>query len=285
MYRRLALVLALAAAAMLTVSAQGFSSVSADRQVSVDVVGDEDAYMSLRYEDISLNADSHETVEIEFLGVSNHFNQPINFTVRYAVGSDGVDGPSREVETHEDVDIGESFDVSTTAECTPSDTIERTVSFDVQANGGSVFAETTSPRTVAYTVTCADKQTATGQRSQTDVRFNGRRGVVSVSGLGTDADRNATVWVLDGADGVVTQHDVVVPTNGRLTNNYGSKEAIAAVSLDATGEIYVHPALQRTSEGGDLLIGDGSDKPADPVCDGIGSPKRLQGTSELACPS
>ncbi|MFC7075486.1 hypothetical protein [Haloarcula halophila] len=285
MYRRLALVLALAAAAMLTVSAQGFSSVSADRQVSVDVVGDKNAYMSLRYEDLSLNADSHETVEIEFLSVSNHFNQPVDLTVWYAVGPDEVDEPDQEVETHDGVGIGESFDVSTTVECTPSDTIERTVSFDAQADGGSVFAETTSPRTVEYTVTCADERTTTGQQSQTDVRFNGRRGAVSVSGLGPDADRTATVWVLDGADGVVTQRDVVVPTNGQLTNNYGSDEAIAAVSLDATGEVYVHPALERTSEGGDLLIGEGSDKAADPVCDGLDSLKRLQGTSELACPS
>jgi hypothetical protein len=155
MYKHLALVLALAAAATLAVSTGGFSSASADRQVSVEVVGDEDAYMSLRYEDnVPEDPDSGDSVV--FVTVSNYFNQPVDLTVSYAVDPDAVNDPSEHTEQYHDVDVGESVDVSTTVECPPGGTEQRVVSFDVEADGDSVYAETTSPRTVEYTVDCPD---------------------------------------------------------------------------------------------------------------------------------
>ena len=154
MYKQLALVLALTAAATLAVSTTGFSSVSADRQVSVEVVGDENAYMSLRYADTTEEADSGDSVA--FVTVSNYFNQPVDLTVRYAVDSDGVAEPTEHVDRHDDVGVGESVDVSATVKCSPGGTEQRIVSFDVSADGDSIYAETTSPRTVEYDVDCPD---------------------------------------------------------------------------------------------------------------------------------
>jgi hypothetical protein len=154
MYKHLALVAALTAAATLGVSTGGFSSTAADRQVSVEVVGDEDAYMSLRYADTTEDADSGDSVA--FVTVSNYFDQSVDFTVRYAVASDQVADPSAHAERHERVGAGESFEVTATVACQPGERDERVVSFDVTADGDSVYTETTSPRSVEYDVDCPD---------------------------------------------------------------------------------------------------------------------------------
>ncbi|MFC6975375.1 hypothetical protein ACFQL1_13120 [Halomicroarcula sp. GCM10025709] len=273
MYKHLALALALTAAATLAVSTEGFSSVSADRQVSVEVVGDEDAYMSLRYADTAEGADSGESVA--FVTVSNYFNQPVDLTVEYAVDSDEIADPTEHVDRYDDVGVGESVDVSTAVECPPGGTEQRVVSFDVSADGDSVYAETTSPRTVEYEVDCPDQRAATG------VTFQGKSGNAKASGLGSDADRNATVWLLD--EGEIESTEIEVPGSGNLRPVIDGDGAIAAVSLDETDTTYVHPLLRRTN--GNLEIRGGSAKDADPICGGHVSPSDLdENDGELACP-
>lgn len=276
MYKHLALVAALTAAATLGVSTEGFSSTAADRQVSVEVVGDEDAYMSLRYVDTTDDADSGDSVA--FVTVSNYFDQPVDLTVRYAVDSDEVAEPTEHTREYDNVGVGESVEVSTTVTCQSGGTPDDVVSFDVSADGNSVYAETTSPRTVEYEVDCP-----------VAVTFQGTNGNARVSGLGSN--RGATVWLLD--EGAVTSTEIEVPQSGNVRPAVGSGEAIAAVSLDETDKTYVYPSLRRASEAGDETDGDlvtgpqngGSNAPADPVCEGRVSPAELRHTDTgLACP-
>ncbi|MBX0322290.1 hypothetical protein EGH21_04490 [Halomicroarcula sp. F13] len=276
---RVAVLLAVAAVAALAVGSGGFSAVSADRQVRVDVVGDADAYMSLTYPDAGVSLDG-ATVEDTFLTVRNQFTQPVDFTVTYTVSTgDGLDGtPTSDSVTRRSVGVGEEFDVPIAVRCGASGTQYATVSFDVTADGADVFAETTDARSVEYVVDCPS----------VTVRFEGN-GDAQVDGLSGLAGTKATVWTLES--GELTAHEVDVAAGGEnVRPAVGGNETIVAVTLDATDRTYVHPDLRRTDDGfvvqpageGDQL---GSNDPADPVCPGAVDPADLAPTDDgLTCP-
>lgn len=160
MYKHLALVLALTAAVTLAVSTTGFSSAAADRQVSAEVVEDENAYLLLQYEDHE-PTDPDPGDSVRFVTVTNHFSQSVDFTVRYAVKPGGSDDPTEYTDQYHDVGVGNSIGVNATVTCQSDGTANDVVSFDVTADGESVYATTTSPRTVEYDVECPDTSTST----------------------------------------------------------------------------------------------------------------------------
>lgn len=150
MRKGLALLFGIAVVLALTVSSEGFSSTTTDRGVTVETVGDEDAYLSLEYPNSTQTADSGDTVV--FLTVSNYFSNPVDVTVDYTVDGGPVADPSADSQS-ERLGVGDSIDVSTTVEC-DSGTATRVVSFDVRAEGSGTTAGTTEKRTVEYTVDC-----------------------------------------------------------------------------------------------------------------------------------
>ncbi|WP_136690113.1 hypothetical protein [Halorhabdus amylolytica] len=159
--RRLFVLLAVAVAAVATVGSGGFSTTTADRSVTVDVVGDANAYMALEYDGTEVNDGDEPT----FLTVTNQFTQPVDVTVEYSVtGNVEADPNDGTLGDDEDTDlaIGESVDFSEfTLTCATNETGTRTatVTFDVTAEGTDVFAETTDSRQVTYSVDCQSVQT------------------------------------------------------------------------------------------------------------------------------
>lgn len=208
MRRTLFLLLGLAAVVGLTVSSSGFTSVSADRGVGVDVVGDESAYMAMEYagsgDGSSGNGNSNvgngdtghrhgqgaspghshgegfddyhshgnsqhsKTVsggeEITFVTVTNQFAETVTVTVYYDIVGDEVVESSR-TETTE-LGVGEEFDGTVEFECQSNGKYDATVLFNAEADGDSVFAETTNPRQVGYQVKCTGVNEGNGNSTE-----------------------------------------------------------------------------------------------------------------------
>ncbi|MBV0924096.1 hypothetical protein KTS45_07745 [Halomicroarcula limicola] len=156
MRRRVALAVVATVALAFAVGSGGFSSVTADRAASVEVVGDEDAYMALNYSD-EVDLSGSGQYEDRFVTLRNQFAQPVNFTVEYEVSSsDGLEAaPASDTVTDQSVGVGEERDVTVQFNCTGSGQQNATVEFGARAEGESVFAETTENRTVEYRVDCS----------------------------------------------------------------------------------------------------------------------------------
>lgn len=161
MRKLLLLLCGLALSTGLVVGTGGFSSVSADRAVAVDTVGDERAYMALEYTDERADASGTvgESVDVSLVTVTNQFTQSVTVTVETDVrGADGVsvgDDPASAT-----LAVGTAADMSATLVCDEPGEQYVTVAFDATATGEGVSAETTNPRTVEYLLDC-DEPTAT----------------------------------------------------------------------------------------------------------------------------
>lgn len=155
--RRVLVLLAVTAAAVAAVGSGSFTATTADRGVSVDVVGDENAYLALDYPDKEVDNGSTPT----FLTVTNRFTTTLDdITVEYWVGESVDNLASRDDGTlqNESVGVGEarSFgDVTLTCPNNSTGTETATVYFDVTAYGDGIDVETTKDRTVELTVNCS----------------------------------------------------------------------------------------------------------------------------------
>jgi len=78
MRRRLLLLSALVAAAAIAVGTGGYSSVGADRGMSVGAANDVDAYLSLDYADEDVSANSSSDVTKTFVTVENQFREHVH---------------------------------------------------------------------------------------------------------------------------------------------------------------------------------------------------------------
>ncbi|MBX0295306.1 hypothetical protein [Haloarcula nitratireducens] len=157
MRRRVALAVVAVAALAFAVGSGGFSSVTADRTASVEVVGDEDAYMALNYSDSQVELSGSSEYDDTFVTATNQFAQPVNFTIEYDVSTDeGLSAsPASDTVTSQSVGVGNERDVTVQFNCTGSGQQNATVEFGARAEGASVFAETTENRTVEYQVDCS----------------------------------------------------------------------------------------------------------------------------------
>jgi len=166
MRRRVLMLCALVVVAGFAVGTGSFSASSVERDVTVDVVGDDDAYMSLLYSGDTVRLGGSDTHEVTVVTVRNRFRQQINFDVTVTVTADNgltvqSDGTAK---SGVSAGIGETFDVPATIACQSPGRHRATVLFNVTATGAGVSAETTTPRTVKYLVDCSylQKQTETG---------------------------------------------------------------------------------------------------------------------------
>lgn len=152
--RRLVLFLcAVTAMASLVVGSGGFTSAATDRGVTVDVVGDGDAYMALDYSNDTAEATVGETAALDVVTVRNQFTEAVDVTVNYTVS--GADGVSTDDGSESaPLGVGEETDVSTAVTCDDPGEYTVTVAFDVTADGSGVLAGTSDERTVRYDVRC-----------------------------------------------------------------------------------------------------------------------------------
>ncbi|WEL17526.1 hypothetical protein SVXHr_1357 [Halorhabdus sp. SVX81] len=135
-------------------STLGYEATTADRTVSVDVVGDEDAYLALSYPDRTISVDPN--TEETLVNVENRFVQPVEISltaVAHAGRGLSVDVPSIDGQL---LTVGDRFTVPMSLTCTGrrNETHTATVSFEVRADGESVSMETSASRTVTYSVVC-----------------------------------------------------------------------------------------------------------------------------------
>lgn len=160
MRRRVLVLCALVVVASFAVGTGSYSAASVERDVTVDVVGDEDAYMSLLYPDDTVRLSGSDAHEVTVVTVRNRFRQPIDFAVTVTVtADDGLNVRSDAMDTTSvSAGIGESFDVPATVVCQSPGQHRATISFDVTATGEGVIAETTTSRTVDYLIDCTHSQ-------------------------------------------------------------------------------------------------------------------------------
>jgi hypothetical protein len=156
MRRLLAALCVLAAGAGLAMGSGGFDSVDADRGVTVETVGDENAYMSLTYSEQRETVTDGETVEL--VTVANQFSESVTFEITNVATVGDIDATLESQPG--DVGVGDEETVMVTVvsdscddDSSPS-SVDGTVVFDVTADGDGVFAETTEQRPVDYEVTC-----------------------------------------------------------------------------------------------------------------------------------
>lgn len=151
MRKLLAALCVLAASAGLVISSGGFSSVSADRAVTVETVGDDNAYMSLTYPEEPVQVDAGDSAEL--VTVANQFSESVSFEIA-DIETDGDIDATLDSQPGE-VGVGAEETVMVTLSCkTNSSPATGSVEFDVTADGDGVYAETTMKRSVDYEVTC-----------------------------------------------------------------------------------------------------------------------------------
>lgn len=168
--RRLLALFTVTVLAVSVVGTGGFSTTSADRSVTVDVVGDENASMALEYP-VDASAGTAPTT-VTFLEVTNQFTQSVDVTVEPDVDTDADLDASVSSPGDPDFRPGESAAGTVQFTCgeNASESESATVTFDVTADGDTVYAETAESRSVDYTVQCAsdEAQSSTAENETTE---------------------------------------------------------------------------------------------------------------------
>jgi hypothetical protein len=131
----------------------GFTTVDAERAVSVETVGDENAYMALIYDDTK---DIEESDTATYLTVRNQFSETVDATVAAEVETDNGLSVSIEELHNEEVGIGTERELTAEFECQSAgrSTKMATITFDSRFKGDSVLVETDASRTVRIEVQC-----------------------------------------------------------------------------------------------------------------------------------
>ena len=160
--RRIALLALCVASATLVVGSGAFTSTSAERPVSVDVVGDDEAYMSLEYEENEEvpELSAGESTKEEYLTVRNRFGQSVTIDVdAVTTVSGGLDVDV--TEKNRSLGLGNEMNLSADFTCNDPGGYEPEIQFEVSATGDGVYAETGQDRTVTFDVSCPADETTT----------------------------------------------------------------------------------------------------------------------------
>jgi hypothetical protein len=233
--QRLALLLAFAAALSLTFGTAGFSAAQMDRNLSVNVVPDEKAYVG--YHSADQTVQSGESVHL--VTVTNRLTQSIEVT------DVAIDSPTVEFSdvSKPTLEPGEQGAVEGTATCAAgtSETVAVTITVVGADLRATIFGDTA---TRTFELTCVD-----GSGSIDGVRFEGA-GAVRFQTANLDR-LNLTYWTTDTAipsqgsaaestrsgPYQATQVDVTKPWNPAPANH-----AVIAVYVPEFDRTYVHPA-------------------------------------------
>ena len=236
--RTLSLVLVLAAVAGLAFGTAGFSAMSADRGLTVNVTDDETAYLG--YEPVADEVRGGEsTAAVEY---RNQFAQDLGeFRVNVSIVDAGrTDATIRTVDAPDRLDDGAASAVDVTLRCPVEE--EVTLLFDADGSGGGVSVSVDR----VHTVTCVPSGPVV-----TGVKFNGA-GNAQVETRDADGDVSARVWVaekppqdevtelskvtLDGAEKL----DTGAPVRSQI-DPLPKNWTIVAIEFPDAGVAYLHP--------------------------------------------
>jgi hypothetical protein len=144
-----------AAGGSVVLGSGSFSRDRSHRDVTIETVGDDDAYLVLQYQDISFECAGTVTL----VTLTNHFPEPLtDIQVAVSVSNNGI--TLTNVVTPDSLDVGESGMVTVDAVC-ESDSATATVSFNVEASGEESAVEAMD-RSVQATCNCTGGNEPTG---------------------------------------------------------------------------------------------------------------------------
>jgi hypothetical protein len=139
----------------LLVGTQGSSRVESQREVAVDVVGDEDAYLGITYPE-SVEFGCEKTVEI---GLRNQTKVRLDqIDVDAHVRGDGV--TVDDVDEPDSIELGDKEVVEVTLSCDGGTGSEPTLAFDVSVAGEDTSIETERSRVIELECECTREKSA-----------------------------------------------------------------------------------------------------------------------------
>ncbi|QLD86561.1 hypothetical protein HWV23_12755 [Natronomonas halophila] len=247
---------AFTASGSLVIGSNGFTSAEVERDVSVDVVGDEDAFLGLLYEDFAVEEPPNDVepttlrsdYEERLVELLNQFGVALTVD-EFEIDVETDDGVEAELSHVPDIlDIGESGDVLVDIECSSVrlETETATVYFDVAVSGTGVSIETTESRDIR--VECPK----TTDNLIQSLRFTGAGNVrlTTASGVST---MTIDAWLLDKDDRTpyLVESQTLSGIGGNTTlqpKNLGeSQDSFAAIYIGEVDKTYVHPGLQKAN--------------------------------------
>ena len=233
--RALSLVLAFAAVLGLVFGTAGFTSMSADRGLDVNVTDDESAYLGYA----PLTDEIHDGEPTSVVEYRNQFGNDLDeFHVTVSiVNSDGTRATIKAVDSPDSLDRGASESVDVTLHCP----VEEEVDLLFEANGSGAGVSVSLDR--VQTLTCVPDGTAA-------VRYAGV-GNAFVTPIGANDTVEAVIWLTttkprdedsSGEIDPVTVRDLNTskPVLGQLPSNV-QNQSIAAIEFRDRGIAFFHP--------------------------------------------
>lgn len=224
-----------------------FSSVETERDINVDTVDDEDAFLRLVYPMQSFECDG----DIQLVEIGNHTATELTsliVTVEHIPDAINLYRSDNAIEAGDDIvvvdeDAGESFgpgDEPTSVEAfaTAEDGFTGTgdVEFQVSASGPGVSIDTDASRAVTINADCSDDDD-----DEMDVQylFQQEENVVK---FGTYIETSVDVWYVNGGE---IEFEELWVSDDRVDRgdleNTGQVDAIIAVNLEDSDTLYVSP--------------------------------------------
>jgi hypothetical protein len=236
----------------------GFTSVSAERGVSVQIVDDESAFVGYQSSDLTVR----DSETIDLVTVTNRFAGTIDvMDVTIADGSFTISDPT----TPTAISPGESGTIQGTVDCTPSETqeIEVTVALDGSGVTVQLFGDT---ETREFTLTCVSEE-ETPTATLHNARFNGAGNFeVNTTNVGTTkivywtADKKWTKGDVDFTNQTVSDFDTSQKLKPQATGN----NRIVAVYFPKYNVTFVHPNYYHGNWGtGNAIQVSGKHHPSD----------------------
>ncbi|PAU85163.1 hypothetical protein CK500_00380 [Halorubrum salipaludis] len=234
--RTLILLLGGGGSAALSTGTGAFSSATAERGVSMDVVEDKNAFVGYRSEDRTLPDDLNGDGTVDLVTVTNQFTQKIEFVD--AVIDEGADYFAEPNVPEENFEPGDSATVTAEPTEYPDDGIKVAVTVKIKGTGvaAEVFGDTATRR---FQIT----------KTSTVVHYNGK-GTINVEGQPENSDTievdvysipNGSPTKQEKQDSLASAETVKVEPN--------SNENLSGwvVAVEVGGDIYQHPGWNEST--------------------------------------
>ncbi|WP_281194874.1 hypothetical protein [Halorubrum sp. F4] len=238
--RNLILLLGGASSGAMSVGTGAFSSMEAERGVSVDVVSDDQAFVGYRSDDRTLPNDLNDDGTIDLVTVTNRFTQEIEF-VDAAIDDGGEFFGELNIPDG-DISPGDPATVTATPTFEPGDEIKVAVTIQVKGAGVSaeVFGDT---ETRQFTVTREKTE------SSSVVHYNGK-GTINVE---SQTENNDTIEIKaysipNGSSSEQDkQNSLSSPQTVDIEPNKNENLTDWIVAVEVNGSIYRHPGWDESA--------------------------------------
>lgn len=126
-----------------------YSRVESQRAVTIETVGDEDAYLRLVYQDSEIEDCERQITLVE---LTNQFKEPLDdIEVDFETTNENI--TFEELDAPEELGVGEAAVVTLDASCTSDEPVTTTVTFTIEAEGEETSV-TVQDRTIEVTCEC-----------------------------------------------------------------------------------------------------------------------------------